>query len=168
MYWLYENVISNLRNNEGWLEEINYNIGVKQGFPLYPTLFDIYIDKLEYCLEYVGCTSLTLTGIFIILLLYVDDIFLMVRNPCNLGKKLWILKYFFASMCMIVNTEKMKVVIIKSKKTTYNTFVYENDILAIEWEKTTFDTLVTHVILYGCEVWGSSVSKEYWRNIEQI
>jgi hypothetical protein len=48
---LYENVISKFRNTKGWLEEINCNIGVKQGCPMSPTLFGIYIDKLEGCLE---------------------------------------------------------------------------------------------------------------------
>jgi hypothetical protein len=81
---LYENVISKFRNIKGWLKEINCNIGVKQGCPLSPTLFGIYIDKLEDCLEEVGCVGPTLTGIVIILLLYTDDIVLMVRSPYDL------------------------------------------------------------------------------------
>jgi hypothetical protein len=36
---LYENVISKFRNIEGWSEEINCNIGVKQGCPLIPYPF---------------------------------------------------------------------------------------------------------------------------------
>ena len=35
---LYENVISKLKSNEGWLKDIKCNIKVKQGFPLSPTL----------------------------------------------------------------------------------------------------------------------------------
>jgi hypothetical protein len=31
-----------------------------------------------------------------------------------------------------------------------------------------FKTLLTPVILYGFEVWGCSISRESWRNIEQI
>ena len=48
---LYKNVIVNFKSNEGWLGDIKCNILVKQGFPLSPTLFGIYIDKLEGCLE---------------------------------------------------------------------------------------------------------------------
>ena len=36
---LYGNAISNFKKHEGWLKEINYNIGVKKGCPLTPTLF---------------------------------------------------------------------------------------------------------------------------------
>ena len=78
---LYENVISKFNNSEGWSKKINYNIGVKKGCPLSPTLFGIYIDKLEDCLEEAGCLGPTLTGIVINLLLYADDIVLMARVP---------------------------------------------------------------------------------------
>lgn len=35
-------------------------------------------------------------------------------------------------------------------------------------KKFIFENLVTHVILYGCEVWGYNISRESWRNIDQI
>ena len=62
---MYENVIVKFKNIEGWSKEINCNIGVKQGCSLSPTLFGIYIDKLEDCLEKTGCVGPTLTGISI-------------------------------------------------------------------------------------------------------
>ena len=74
---MYENVIAKFKNTEGWSKEINCNIRVKQGCPLSPTIFGIYIDKLEEYLEKTGCVSPTLTGIVINLLLYADDIILM-------------------------------------------------------------------------------------------
>ncbi|KAH9293516.1 hypothetical protein KI387_041284, partial [Taxus chinensis] len=39
-----------------------------------------------------------------------------------------------------------------------------------DWKtkKTLFGLLVTPVALYGCEVWGSSVSKHGWRQLERI
>ena len=60
MIRLQKGVIAKFKNNKGWSKEIKYNIGVKQGFPLSPTLFSIYIDKLDGCLEEVGCFDTTL------------------------------------------------------------------------------------------------------------
>ena len=77
---LYENVITKFKSNEGWSKYIKCNIVVKQGFLLSPTLFGIYIDKLEGCLEEAGCAGTFLDGIVIILLLYVEDIFLLARG----------------------------------------------------------------------------------------
>jgi hypothetical protein len=89
---MYENVITKFKNTEGWSNEINCNIGVKQGCPLSPTLFGIYIDKLEECLEKERCIGPTLTGIFINIFLYADDIVLMERSPHDLENQLRILK----------------------------------------------------------------------------
>jgi hypothetical protein len=150
-------------------------------------------------LDEEGCVGPTLTGIVINLLLYVDDIVLMERSPNDLGKKLRILKDFCSNMGMTINTNKTKVMIIKSNKTTYDTFIYDNNNLEevtsykylginihhkLNWnysiekmiiggwkayyglennckstdlwiwdkKKLLFETLVTPVILYGCEV----------------
>ena len=58
-----------------------------------------------------------LAGIVIILLLYVDDIFLMEMCPFDLDKQLGILKEFFSNMGMLVNTNKTKIMIINLRKT---------------------------------------------------
>ena len=65
---LYEKVIAKFKSNEGWSRDIKCNIRVKKGLPLSPTLFGIYIDKLEGCLEEAGCVGTFLAGIVIILL----------------------------------------------------------------------------------------------------
>jgi hypothetical protein len=95
---MYENVIAEFKNTKGWSKEINCNIKVKQGCPLSPTLFGIYIDKLKDCLEEASCVIPTLTSIVINLLLYVDDIFLMARSPHDLENQLRILKDFCSNM----------------------------------------------------------------------
>jgi hypothetical protein len=108
---------------------------------------------------------------------------------------------------MTVNTNKTKVMVIKSNKITYDSFVYDNNNLEevtsdkylgidihhkLNWnysiekmiiggwkayyglgnnyksvdlwswdkKKLLFETLVTPVILYGCEVWGCSISRD--------
>ena len=91
-----------------------------------PTLFGIYINKLEGYLEEAGCASTILVGIVIILLLYDDDIVLLERCPSDLDKKLRLLKDFFSTMGMTINTDKTKIMIIKPKEETYTNFVYDN------------------------------------------
>ena len=56
--------------------------------PCPPTLFGIYIDKLEDCLEKTCCVGPTLTSIVINLLLYANDIVLMARSPHDLENQI--------------------------------------------------------------------------------
>ena len=44
---LYQNAIAHFKNTSGWSEDINCDIEVKQGCPFSPTIFGIYIHKLE-------------------------------------------------------------------------------------------------------------------------
>ena len=98
-----------LRPTRGGRKNIKCNIGLKQGCPLSPTLFGIYIDKLEGCLEEAGCAGTILAGIVIILLLlYADNIVLLARGPSNLDKQLRLLKDFCFTMGMNVNADKKK------------------------------------------------------------
>jgi hypothetical protein len=126
---LYETIIDNFWSTKGWSVDINYNIRVKQGFSLSHTLFGIYIDKLEDCLEVVGCVGLTLASIVIILLVYVDDIVLMKRNPYEFSKQPRILKEFFCRTRMMLNIDKTKVMIIISPNISYDSFIYDNNSL---------------------------------------
>ena len=50
---------------------------------------------------------------------------------------------------------------------TFQSYKYIN-IYRKDKKKLLFENLVTHVILYGCEVWGCSISRASWRKIEQI
>jgi hypothetical protein len=123
---LYEKIITKFQNTKDRSKESNCNIRVKQGCSLSHTLFGLYIDMLEDCLEEARCVISTLIGVVIILLLYIDYIVLMARSPYDLGKQIIIFKYFYYSIAMIANTNKMKVMIIKSKNITHNTFIYDN------------------------------------------
>ena len=105
---LYENVIIKFKSNKGWSRDIKCNLGVKQGCPLSPTLFGIYIDKLEGCLEEAGRAGTFFAGIVISLLLYADDIVLLARCRSDIDKKLRLLKDFYSTMGMNVNTNNTK------------------------------------------------------------
>jgi len=51
----------------------------------------------------------------------------MARCPYDLDKKLILLKDFCSTMGMTVNTDKTKVMIIKSKKDTYAKFLFDKN-----------------------------------------
>jgi hypothetical protein len=125
---LYEKIIAKFNNSDGWLEEINCNIGVKKGFPLSPTRFAIKINKLEVSLKEEGVGT-NLVGIAPRSFFFTQMIlFFLARSPCDLDKKLRILKKNCVIFRMSVNAYKTKVMIIKSRWTTYLDFLYETNI----------------------------------------
>ena len=63
----------------------------------------------------------------VILLLYADDIVFLARCLSNLDKQLRVFKDFCSTMGMMVNTNKTKVMIIKSKNDIYDNFMYDNN-----------------------------------------
>jgi hypothetical protein len=79
MIRMYEKVISDMQCNNKWSMDSNCNIGVKQGWPLSPTTFGIYISKIEKCLEEDGCIGINIIKLIVIPLLYIDDISLITK-----------------------------------------------------------------------------------------
>ena len=64
-------------------------MGVKQGCPLSPTLFGLYVDGLEkHLLETADIDAPTLMGVMVPLLLYADDLNLMSESASGLQKQL--------------------------------------------------------------------------------
>ena len=62
------------------LECFGSDIGVKQGCPLSPTLFGLYIDKLEEWLNKANGEEIQLAEYVIRLLLYADDLILIAKQ----------------------------------------------------------------------------------------
>ncbi|WP_369009028.1 reverse transcriptase domain-containing protein, partial [Escherichia coli] len=52
-------------------------INVKQGCPLSPTLFGLYIDEISKFIDRGGGEGASLQGLWVSLMLYADDIILM-------------------------------------------------------------------------------------------
>ena len=75
--------------SEGLSEIFRCLVGVKQGFPLSPTLFGFFVDGLEkHPLETAGIDAPELCGILVPLLLYANDLFLMSTSPEGLQRHL--------------------------------------------------------------------------------
>ena len=75
IYALYESVSRKVRSSKGLSEAVASTIGVKQGCPLSPTLFGLYIDEVSHYIERFGGSGARLEG-SIQILLYADDIVL--------------------------------------------------------------------------------------------
>ena len=58
-------------------------MGVKKGFPLSPTLFGLYIDKLKEWINMTNREGIQLVG-YVVRLLYVDDLILITKTSRGL------------------------------------------------------------------------------------
>jgi hypothetical protein len=81
---LYEEVKVKIRTSFGISESFRSDIGVKHGCSLSPTLFGLYIDKLEEWLNLQEDDGVLLGEFVIRLLLYADDVILIVKSTLGL------------------------------------------------------------------------------------
>ena len=207
---MYRNVQACVQTpTEGLTPSFTCSLGVKQGCPLSPTLFGLYVDKLESVLmcNIHKTHAPHLNGTRIPCLLYADDIVLLSRAPIGLQSSLDTLQTFCGSQGLTVNMKKTQVLVFndrsdlasyvtnelfyymgtqldKVEQYTYLGVVFHRkadfkaaiDVLAVAARKAMFgmlrrcaamgitdiklkselfDTLVSPVLSYGCEVWGT-------------
>ena len=72
---MYITVYAKVQINGDTHGEIMFDIGVKQGCPLSPTLFSLYIVEFETHLDEIDGDSLCLFNTMVAILLYADDLF---------------------------------------------------------------------------------------------
>jgi len=74
--------------NEGVTSNFRCQQGVKQGYPLNPLLFGLYLDALEGCLDGRDCDALALADLHIWLLLFTDDLAMTSESKVGLQQQL--------------------------------------------------------------------------------
>jgi hypothetical protein len=127
---MYEEVKVKIRTPAGISESFRSDIGVKQGCPLSPTLFGLYIDKIEEWLNSQGGDGIHLGKFVIRLLLYADDLILIAKSTLGLQEHLCSLEHFCRRVGMQVNISKTKVVVFSNKrKHNQHKFYFEGNIL---------------------------------------
>ncbi len=116
-----------VRTSAGISEIFRCLMGVKQGCPLNPTLFGLYVDGLEkHLLETAGIDAPELGGILAPLLLYVDDLILMSTSPEELQQldALANFEEFCEQRQLTVNLSKTKIVIFEARMSFCREFAF--------------------------------------------
>ena len=108
---LYGSVLGRVRTLEGDSNIIQSTIGVKQGCPLSPTLFGMYIDEVSDYIDREGDRGAQLAGTWIPLLLYADDIVLIAESPDGMQRQLDVLQKFAKESGLSVNLGKTKTMV---------------------------------------------------------
>ena len=106
---------------------------MKQGCPLSPTLFGIYIKELEAFLH--DCLLLGdgfyLHQLLISILLFVDDVILLASSPNGLQRLLDGLASFYDSRELVVNLGKAQVMVFNCLRTSHLHFYFQGTKIAI-------------------------------------
>ncbi len=113
---LYAEVPMGVQFADGLSSTFNSLLGVKQGCPLSPTLFGIFIDDFQAELE-AGASAFdlpSLSGVQTPALFYADDLALVSSTTAGLQAQLDLLEAYSSRWRLTVNVKKTKVVVYKT------------------------------------------------------
>ncbi len=96
--------------------------GVKQGCPLSPLLFSLYINDVDCIARDVHGAVTGLADVHVTHMLYADDLSLTANEPGQLQMMLYRLSAYALRKGLIVNTSKSEVVHFNSQRTRVHVF----------------------------------------------
>ena len=106
------------------------SLGIKQGDPISPTLFNIFINDLVEDINSLGFDFPDLNNVPIPLLLYADDVVLFSESPKGLQSSLDILNSYCTRWKLNVNMKKTKILIFENRKSAAPLFLLGNRVLS--------------------------------------
>ena len=121
---MYSNINYMIKTSNNILKPLPSNLGLKQGCPLSPLLFNIYINDFHTYLQAPTEPNLTLHGTNINHFLYADDLVILSETKEGLQGHLDSLCTFARDKSLTVNTHKSKIMIFnKSGRQTKEHFM---------------------------------------------
>lgn len=120
---IYTNVLCSVRLNGHYTDWFTVNSGLKQGCPLSPILFNLYINDLVSFLQSFNC-GVEIDGEKMCILLYADDVVLIASDEKELQTLLDGLSLWCKSNGMNINASKSNVVHFRQKSCPRSDMVF--------------------------------------------
>lgn len=105
-------------------------LGIKQGDPISPTLFNIFLDDLVPCILNSNGDHPSLNNTVIPLLMYADDVVLISESPEGLQLSLNALNNYCKTWRLNVNLKKTKIVVFENRRSLAPVFLLGNNVIA--------------------------------------
>ena len=105
---MYENVKSHVKHCGNMSELFEYSLGLRQGEIMSPVLVSLFLEDLELSLSNRGNAGLSINDIYIMFLLFADDMVLFGERPRDLQNSLENLLDHCSSWGLEVNCTKKK------------------------------------------------------------
>ena len=107
---MYGNISYSIKLKNGHLDPIGSNLGLKQGYPLSPMLFNLYIDDIKDIFD-EHCDPVTLSDVKINHFLYADDLVLLSQSRTGLQTCLDKVHEFSTAKHLTISIKKSKTLI---------------------------------------------------------
>jgi hypothetical protein len=119
---IYANVKSCVKNANGlsFSDFFDVTIGVKQGEPLSPLLFILFLNDIKDCIDIDNLTNNDLELLSVFMLLFADDIVLFTTNPVSLQSQLNAVHQYSIKWGLKINVNKTKICIFEKQRTHCN------------------------------------------------
>ncbi len=104
---MYENISYKIMLGDGYLDPITSNLGLKQGCPLSPMLFNLYIDDVGDVFD-ADCDPVTITDASISHFLYADDLVLVSLSSRGLQRALDRVSEYSRRKSLTISIKKSK------------------------------------------------------------